>query len=398
MRIQALALATVPICLAAQSWEPLPDFPGTARDDAAAFAIGAHAYFGTGMEVGWGLTSDWWMLDVAGGFSWTPVPALPAEPRQYCATFSIETQARGFLFGGIAPGGPLNELWSFSELTHSWAQAAPLPAPARYASTAFSIDGKGFIVGGLLADGSATNECWRYDPATDSWAQMASLPGVARHRATSFAYGTFGFVVGGADSAYNALQETWRYDPLVDQWASVAPLPEPRYDAAPLQAAWLLGIVGGASDDTTFHADTYIYNPDSDQWTEMGEPFPLEVRGARGAYAEGGTGYFYLVVGTGLDADLVRRKDMYSYGFVFGVDEPGQAAITISPNPGHEHFTIGSMRSPLQISATDATGRVVYNKRGPVGTVGTNGWCQGLYIITVQDAAGKLHRAPWIKQ
>jgi N-acetylneuraminic acid mutarotase len=49
--------------LHAQVWQQLPDFPGTARDDAAAFSIGNRIHVGTGMEVGWGLTNDWWCFD-----------------------------------------------------------------------------------------------------------------------------------------------------------------------------------------------------------------------------------------------------------------------------------------------------------------------------------------------
>ncbi|MBS1567950.1 MAG: hypothetical protein JST45_00770, partial [Bacteroidetes bacterium] len=47
----------------AQTWTQLPDFPGTARDDAASFTINGKIYVGTGMEVGWGLTNDWWCFD-----------------------------------------------------------------------------------------------------------------------------------------------------------------------------------------------------------------------------------------------------------------------------------------------------------------------------------------------
>ena len=42
--------------VSAQTWQQLPDFPCTARDDAASFSIGNKIYVGTGMEVGWGFT------------------------------------------------------------------------------------------------------------------------------------------------------------------------------------------------------------------------------------------------------------------------------------------------------------------------------------------------------
>src|SRR5262245_60920502 len=48
--------------VSAQFWQQLPDFPGTARDDGAAFSPNGQFCLGTGMEVGWALTSDWWRL------------------------------------------------------------------------------------------------------------------------------------------------------------------------------------------------------------------------------------------------------------------------------------------------------------------------------------------------
>ena len=69
-------------------WEQLPDFPGTPRDDAAAFSIGCHTYVGTGMQVGWSLTNDWWRYDNWNQL-WEAAPALPATPRQYCTAQAI---------------------------------------------------------------------------------------------------------------------------------------------------------------------------------------------------------------------------------------------------------------------------------------------------------------------
>jgi N-acetylneuraminic acid mutarotase len=51
-------LLAVGTTLHAEVWQQLPDFPGTARDDAAAFSIDNKIYVGTGMEVGWGLTNQ----------------------------------------------------------------------------------------------------------------------------------------------------------------------------------------------------------------------------------------------------------------------------------------------------------------------------------------------------
>lgn len=375
-----------------QYWLQVPDFPGTARDDAAAFSIGTHAYFGTGMETGWGLTSDWWMLDIVGNPQWYPVPDLPAEPRQYCVGFNFPSGDHGYLFGGLSASGPLDELWSFSEATNSWVQLASMPAAGRYASTAFTIGNKAYVVGGLITGGTATNECWSYDPATDVWAQVAAMPGVARHRATSFESGSFGYVIGGADSAYNALAETWKYDATTDQWTAAAPLPEPRYDAAPLRDIDT-GIVGGASDDTTFHANAYFYAPVADSWSEMIDPLPYGVRGASGTYAGGGGGWYFNVIGTGIDNDLVRRTEMFTYGFVFGIEDLVRAPLKVYPNPATHTVTANwpTTWPAARIQVIDALGRTVRDELVNTGSpIDVSRLSPGRYVVEAKHGTTQL--------
>src|SRR5882672_7516282 len=119
MRGLASLLLVTAHSLCAQLWEQLPDFPGTARDDAASFTLGTDVYVGTGMEVGWGLTNDWWRFD-GEEHQWEQITSLPATPRQYCTTFTIGS--KGYVFGGLDANGPLNELWVYDPLADSWSQ------------------------------------------------------------------------------------------------------------------------------------------------------------------------------------------------------------------------------------------------------------------------------------
>ncbi len=376
----------------AQEWVQLPDFPGTARDDAAAFSIGTHAYFGTGMETGWALTSNWWMLDIVGSPQWYPVPDLPAEPRQYCAGFNFSNGERGYLFGGLSSSGPLNELWSFSEATNSWMQLASLPDIGRYACTAFTIGDKAYVVGGLVSGGAATNACWSYEPATDLWAEVASIPGIARHRTSSFDDGSFGYVIGGADSAYNALTETWKYDPMADQWTAAAPLPEPRYNAAPLRDIDL-GIVGGASDDTTFHANAYLYYPAADSWNEMIDTLPFGVRGAAGTFAGGGGGWYFNVIGTGIDNDLVRHKEMFTKGFVYSIEELAHPSLKVYPNPATNSITViwPDTWPNARIRILDGLGRTVQDPQmNSSSSIDVSRLSPGRYVVEAQHGPTQL--------
>lgn len=379
-----------------QYWTQIEDFPGTARDDAAAFAIGTHAYFGTGLETGWALTSNWWMVDIVGWPQWYPVPDLPGGARQYAVGFSAFD--RGFLFGGLSDNGPLNELWSFSEVDNAWSERSPLPGPGRYACAAFSIEGVGYVVGGRYANGTPTNECWRYDPIQDLWTQVAELPEPARHRVTCFSDGTYGYLAGGADEAFNALTETWRYDPVDDSWTAMAPLPEPRYGSAALSNI-AFGIVGGASDDTTFHANSFLYDIAANTWSEMADTLPHGLRGAKSAYAGGGGGWYFNVIGTGLDNDLVRRREMYTYGFVFSVDDTVLQELRIHPNPSSTYLyaVLPQRWTTATFHVHDALGRHVMSGTSIAEKpIVITELPAGRYVITMESGDERL-RTSFIK-
>ena len=338
-----------------QQWEDLTDFPGTARDDAAAFSISERAYFGTGMEVGWGLTNDWWKYDfTTPGQYMTPVPSLPATPRQYCSTF--QEVGAGYLFGGLDANGPLNEMWQFSEGPNSWTQRASLPGAGRYACATFNTWNLLYVVGGMLAGGIPTNECWSYDRNTDLWTEVAPFPGIARHRASSFSSSVSGYVVGGADSAFNALSDAWRYDQVSDQWLPIAPLPEARYGADAISPEQTL--VGGVSNDSTFHANAFQYDWTLDSWTDLGDVLPHGIRG--GAICHTGGGYDFIVYGLGIDSTLTRRQELYHTGYVFGITENGAGSIDLVPNPGVDRFSVLGLRpDAVVVTISDAQGRLL---------------------------------------
>lgn len=82
--MRSLALVSSLVCAIAHAqWQQMPNFPGTPRDDASAFAIDDKVYVGTGMDVGFQLTNDWYRFD-GSSLQWSAIASLPATPRQYC--------------------------------------------------------------------------------------------------------------------------------------------------------------------------------------------------------------------------------------------------------------------------------------------------------------------------
>jgi len=356
MRTCALAFASALSCLATAQfqWTQLPDFPGTARDDAASFTIGAgspgNTYVGTGMEVGWGLTNDWFRFN---DWQWEQVASLPATPRQYCAAIAVND--KGYLFGGIDASGALNELWRYDPSMDLWEQLPSLPSEGRYASVAFDFGGDGlYIAYGILASGQPTREVWRFRLQTGLWELIGEAPAPARHRAAVDGYAG-GTIYGGMDADGNVLSEAWRPDPNGNglQWTSLPDMPEPRFGA---RAAFGI-LVGGASSWSMIHDNVWRFNGQS--WSVL-DPFPGGAR--RGGVVGwrcclGGSIRF----GLGLDDSMTRRQDWWTMEVFNSTEEHAQSLFQIWPNPVVDvlrcEWSHGASSVPYAV--VDAAGREI---------------------------------------
>lgn len=371
----------------------LPDFPGEARDDAAAFAIGERIYVGTGYQVGWVLASDWYVFD-ADTWQWDTIAPLPATPRQYCTTFVID--GIGYLFGGLDATGALDELWAYDPAADAWMQKASLPAEARYACASFAIGPLGYVCTGMLASGVATAETWSYDPSTDQWAQLADLPGVPRHRAAACAGGQWAHVIGGADTGFLGLADVWSFNQATGLWSSLfASLPQVRHGAdATMMQGGTIFLMGGALDNTTFHNDGLLGSSSDLTWTPT-SPFPPGTRrGGVLARTQGDPAAAYF--GTGLDSALTRHNDWWMATNGNGVDENRPRGGGLVPNPGSDGFRL---TAPVRvIDVRDGQGRSVFHtERGVSGTIDAGSWEPGLYLVTITDPSGRRSALRWIK-
>ncbi|MCB9184711.1 MAG: T9SS type A sorting domain-containing protein [Flavobacteriales bacterium] len=357
-RALVVAWAIGNLMASAQEWQQLPDFPGTARDDAASFSHYCKVYVGTGMEVGWNLTNDWWRYDMV-QWSWQQVASLPATPRQYCTAQSIN--GVGYLFGGLDANAPLNELWAYDTFTDSWSERTPLPAAGRYAAASFVMGGKLYIVGGLIAGGAALAELWEYDPTMDQWAQRTDIPGAPRHRATAISGEIpFPLVIGGAAADYSPLEEVWQYGPG-DSWTARTPLPEARYGLASTPLPEPI-VIAGSVGDNTFRPDCYRYDWFADSWQQVPQAtIPDGRRGGVSGWSDQCSGWYLGFYGLGLDSTLTRRNDWYFTGYWFGIEESAGLTLRLSPNPARDHLllsgTSGVSMTPFELF--DATGKAV---------------------------------------
>jgi len=377
----------------AQTWTQLPDFPGTARDDAASFTIGNKIFVGTGMEIGWGLTNDWWCFDAATD-SWSAITAMPATPRQYCAAFTVNDT--GYVFGGVDGNGALNELWAYYPASDQWAQKSPMPAEARYACAAVEGWNYGIVATGMLQSGAPTKEAWKYIPATDSWQAMNPVPGPSRHRAVAFLDGGGMLITGGADSTGTALSDAWSYPIWFEtgMYYPRAPLPAGRIDAKS-GAPYVMVVAGGASDASTFHDDAW--DGTSLTWNAL-PSFPAGPR--RGAVGAGiphtWSNAFYFGLGLSITD---RHKDWWRLDFPTGIQESVVPGLLLYPNPVQGSVTITGIPDRAQVRVVDALGRVVLHETmDPGDPMDVRTLSPGQYLVVAGDGTvilrGELIKAP----
>lgn len=379
-------LCTIPVY--GQVWTQLPDFPGTARDDAASFGSWLQVFVGTGMDAGFQLTNDWYVYNPDG--SWQPVAALPASGRQYCNGFTLTDERWGYLFGGLDGTGPLNELWRYDTFLDTWAPMAPLPAPGRYASAVIVSGDRAFVCGGLLAGGVATNDVWRYDLATDAWSAVAPLPGPARHRSAAMDL----MVIGGADTTYQALNDVYRYDPDADSWQQLEDLPAPRYGAKCADRY----LFCGASSPTLFHEDVFAFQAGT--WSSSvlptfeGGPRKGGVAAVLSVTSES----WSVLFGLGTDG-AARHTDWWMVEFYTGVEEHAARTTTVFPDPASNEVTpvLPANWPGGPFIVHDATGRAVLNGTLLNGLpIDVRHLAPGRYTLRTEHA-GRSLRAPFIK-
>lgn len=376
--------------LCAQTWTQLPDFPGTARDDASAFAIGDKVYVGTGLDAGFALTSDWYVYDPA-STSWSPIASLPATGRQYGASFTIN--GIGYLFGGT-DGAALAELWAYDATADHWSQRASLPAAGRSGSVAFVLGGAAYIAAGKVApDFAPCAELWRYDPASDSWSQRASLPGAARALACAFTAADSAYLFAGQDGNGLSLDDGWRYVATTDTWSPVINWPDaPVFDAHGSGVQDVGVVVGGALSGVPYEPVCEVFLPASDLWLSNPPTFPGPGRKGGSGAVVGNTVYF----GTGTTG-LERLRDWYKLEWPIGIEEADATTrYRVWPVPTQQmlHIEQGTLTTDLDAVITDVRGTVVGRQHlsGARDAIAVGTLPDGTYLLTLQSSAGRVHQ------
>lgn len=164
------------------------------------------------------------------------------------------------------PGDGANESDGASGLglSVSWEAFADVPTP-RTEVAAAELDGRAWVIGGLLESGTATGAVEVYDPESDSWSEARSLP-VPVHHAAAVAAGGRLFVLGGYVGLSTPTDLAFEYEPDLDLWTPVARMPQARGAHAAAVVGDRIVVAGGVGTSGLLPA-TALYDLAADSWT-----------------------------------------------------------------------------------------------------------------------------------
>ncbi|MEM9052213.1 MAG: kelch repeat-containing protein [Bacteroidota bacterium] len=326
-------------------WQESAVFIGTARDDGVGFSIDGKGYAGSGREVGFGFTNDFFEYDPETN-EWTEVASLPSVARQYCGRFSIADTA--YVVCGVSPDSYLNELWAYQPNSDEWVQKAPFPGEPRSSPIAFAINGNAYVGTGRNAT-EYFGDMWEYDPQTNQWNRIDDFPGGDRFESLGMTIGGFAYAGIGRLEDRTFADDWWKFNPDNLEWTRMNDFPgDIRYYGIEGSNNKVGIIAGGQNAGDEFLNESYQYDPLKDSWTRL-DNLPLD--GIRGCFGFVVDNQFYL--GTGLDENFDRRSEIYRIQLETSEDLEYQ----IYPNPFESIVKIFS-------STHDLEAYCIYNLNG----------------------------------
>ena len=330
----------------ANYWVKKSDFPGSKRERAVSFSIGAYGYMTTGVDTTELVLNDLWQYDPALDV-WSQKANLPGAARRDAVGFAIA--GKGYVVAGIdndesLMGNLLSDLWQYDPVLNSWVQKANFPGNSGmgiYFSTAFTIDSKGYLCCGKKGPNSYSNELWEYKPSIDQWTQRASFPGGVRYQLASFSIGYDGYVgLGATQDIFK--RDFWKYSPGTNSWTQIADLPGNERGSASTFSVGGRGFVCLGSDGGLLD-DLWEYKPETDTWFSRATFGGSE---RKNAVAFNVDGRVFVGTGKGFSGKKASIFEYIPHNFL-GIDDL-EFDLHLFPNPSSDMVQITNIPSSIE--------------------------------------------------
>lgn len=204
------------------------------------------------------------------------------------------------------------DFWEYDTSNDTWTQKADFPGTDRYATVNYTINNKGYLIGGLVKEGfneTVNNEIWQYDPTANEWVLKGEVSTFSwvNNRDTYFMHRGKPYLLKDGFHEYSNAYILYEFDVNSNQFIKISVYPGPNIsNNIEYFANFIIGddlYIGCNSWD--FEAEFWKYNFNSKEWKQI-EYF----QGAPRKYTISGSfeGRGFLGFGTSVDA-LINRAN-----------------------------------------------------------------------------------------
>jgi N-acetylneuraminic acid mutarotase len=329
------------------------------------------------------------------GQTWTEKASLPSPAigRHHPITFTLN--GKGYFLGGSSTTqGYLRDFYRYDATLDSWTKLPDAPGPDRGFSYGVEYQGKAYIGFGYGNGNAVLNDLWEYDPVQEKWTELTSCPCDGRGH-PAFVAANNQIYVGLGGNQLGNLSDFWAYDISKNSWKKIKSLPgnprhHPFYFNIGNDVYAGLGHGSIAVAGSTIYRDFYRYDHVTDQWTRL-KDHPGEARVAGTQFSHNGKGY--VLHGQGRTHDFLPTAEFWEY------TPATDSWKALPPAPGVGRwapgsFVIGNNVYTLGGSISGAMGEYVDMKDNwtfPIpGSSGTDQLLENELAIWPNPAAGRI--------
>ncbi len=250
--------------------------------------------------------------------SWATMAPMPTSVAGDSEAVSLNGKL--YVIGGVIPtqfgltGRGTASISEYDPATDTWTTKKPYPTPRDMVAVA-ACQNKIYVMGGMMGNNGAVcsiNEA--YDPLTDSWETKAPMPTGRMEMDANVVNGKI-YVIGGRNlGVYSTVALNEVYDPVANTWTTEPPIPYPVAQYASAAVDDNIYIIGGTDEfnPQIYLRNTEIYDTKTSNWSQ-GASMPIGTWQASAAATSGTMAPKRIYVMGGADAHGHTSTDVYVY-------------------------------------------------------------------------------------
>lgn len=229
----------------------------------------------------WSNVTELWSYDIAQD-RWSEISGSEIPSGLFVPSLVFDSESDVALLIGPSSGSVL-ETWAYDVAEDRWADMKPETAPPTrdfFAVTYDAVSDRVLLFGGFAGGEEAIGDTWAYDYNSNKWTDMttSSSPSPRGYTAMAHDPNTDKTYLFGGQPYPDSVNDTWAFEFGTSSWTELFPTsaPPPRgthgmaYNPVDHSMVMFGGgmRVGGGPDWEALPAETWIYDPSANTWTQ----------------------------------------------------------------------------------------------------------------------------------